>query len=554
MFLFLQTVMRRYTIWVALIGICVIELSLYLFLHNRADMITPAGRMHTMENVDAFYPDVIRQGKMGSWKYTESRTTLPIPTIYTLLFFIGAGKIAAIFNIDPVSMYEFTRVSGGIALLLSTYLFISIVIPRSYRILAMIFTMVFETGPAWNDMFTLPMWQWNAAAPAQAIFARHFGLPHHVWSEVLGLLVLSIVFRTIRKPSLFSLPIILSLSIAGPLCSPTYFGILVFCVFIPLVLYSLVTYSGKKILLPVFMAIVGIGIAAIFTKMQFAVGEPWSSFVTVEKTWWSTSSILNIFIQSFLLFYPFLLMLIVLTPLSWRRWSSPMLRLGIIMMCWFLLPIGLIYASAFSWFPLVNGRIASDLSSVPVGILSALVFYAVDTTENVWVRSLFRVISVMLFFFLLGVSFLLTGIYIRKTMQVQLQSVDGQNNSFTLYPTKELWEGMMSLQKVPAWSHIMVLPRVGDVLPAYIPVRSYQGDPYTRNDWLIRRGLSHLFYTGEMSTNDVLKLFSENSISYVFLGPEEGHAVQTKTFYPDLLEVFYKNPVVTIYKVRSSIF
>jgi uncharacterized membrane protein len=226
-----------------------------------------------------------------------------------------------------------------------------------------------------------------------------------------------------------------------------------------------------------------------------------------------------------------------------------MRRTFILALCWSVLPLGLIYLSAIPWIPLVNGRIGMDQSTVPIGILAAFVFYAAGQIG--WFRRPLKLFITGLFILMLAISVTLSAVYVRHTIQSQNDDVNKRSNSWTIYPTLDLWNGMMALKNVPLWSHVMVCPRVGDILPAYVPIRVYQGNPYGDVDWLERRGLSYEFYTGEMSRRDLWKLLTDNNISYVFYGPEERLAIKAPTFYPDVLEPVYTNPDVTIYKVLT---
>jgi hypothetical protein len=170
---------KRFVIFLIILFV---QLVLYCYLAKRADSITPPGHIHAMENADTFYPDIIRQSIHGAWNYRYSYSTLPAQKIYTFLFFIAAGKIAAIFHIDPIFMYEITRITGGAAILVATYWFITLLLPSALQIPAMIFTMVFDTGPFWSDVIHLPIWKWSAAHPELIMIARRFWLPHHLWS------------------------------------------------------------------------------------------------------------------------------------------------------------------------------------------------------------------------------------------------------------------------------------------------------------------------------------------------------------------------------------
>jgi len=540
---------KKKTLVVFLVILC-INLALYLFLFQRANQITPPGHVHAMQNADTYYLTVIRQSKLGAWNFTYPYTTLPTPKIYTFLFFVGAGKIAALFHIDPAAMYELTRVTGGMAILGATYWLIALLFPVSLQLPAIIFTTVFDTGPLWTDIIRKPVWQWTAAHPELMLLTRRFWLPHHLWGEAFGLILLGVIIRTIQKPSWFAPILIVALSVAGPLINPTYYVILVLCVFAPWLVYAAFTKTLRRTFLPIFLATAGIGLAAVFTNAQFSAGPPWNNFLASEKSWWTTDFIIKPFVQSFSLYYPFVAVLLILVPFSWKKWSREMRKIFILAICWSALPAGLIYLSALPWIPLVNGRIGMDLSQVPIGILATLVFYAVGQMS--FFRRPLKIFVIGLFTLVLAISITLSIVYFKQMIQSQNDDVDNRGNSWTIYPTFNVWNGMMALKNVPLWSHVMINPRVGDVLPAFVSVRVYQGNPYGDADWIYRRGLSYEFYRGDMSRVRLRWLLTVNDISYVFYGPEEKTSLITPTFYPDILTPVYTNPEVTIYKVRTS--
>lgn len=538
------------SVFVVFLIILFAQLGTYLFQFNHANSVTPTGRVHAMIGTDSYYPDVIRQGKLGAWKHTYSLTTKPTPPIYTYVFFILAGKVAALFNIDPVVMYEITRVTGGIALILATYWLVTVMLPLSLQIPALIFTLVFETGPIWKNLSATPISQWVAASPAQEVIARHFGLPHHQWAEAFGVALIALILKTIIKPSWIAPLGIIFFAFMGPLFNPMFFLIVIVCYFGPWFFYAIKTKTVKQIVSPIVIATCAIAAAGLFTRSQFAAGTPWMYVLPTEKTWWTTDFILIPFLQSFGLFYPFALLTILLAPFGWKNWSPAMQRTFILTLCWSTLPVGMIYLSSIPWIPLVNGRIASDLSPLPIGILSTLVFYAASKIPRIHKILL----PLVIIFFLSGlfVSLKLSVTYFTKTLEYQKFAVYNEGESFTHYPTLDLWNGMMALKSVPAWSHIMVLPRMGNIIPAYVPIHVYQGQPHDGDIyWLVERGWSHVFYTGEMPKDDLNKLLTENKISYVFVGPEEKSARKTEEFYPDILKKIFENPEVTIYKVNS---
>jgi hypothetical protein len=538
----------RKKVFLVFLLILIAQLGLYWYLHVRADRITPPGHVHLFADEHASYVPVIRQSKNGEWAYTFPYTTLPMSKIYNYLFFIGAGKIAAIFNIDPVVMYEITRVTGGIAVLVTTYWLITLLFPTSLHIPAIIFTMLFETGPMWSTMLHISVWQWKTSYNIPALLDRNFYLAHHLWAEALGLALLVVIFRAIQKPSRRMLLFTLILSVAAPIVNPTFSIILVPCLFIPWLFWAAATKSLKRTFLPITIAIAGIGGVSLWTLQQYSsAGQPWSTAAVIQKSWWTTSDILTPFFQSQVLFYPFVVILLILVPLTWNKWSSEMRRTFVLALCWSVLPIGLIYLSAIPWFPLVNGRIATDLSMVPIGILSTFVFYAVGLTK--WFRRYLKLLIVFIFLLITGASLFLSEVYVTQMLQNQDQTAI-PGNSWVKYPTTDFWNGMMALKNIPLWSHIMVYPNTANVLPIYLPVRVFLPSTYEGYGWKERNDQSYFFYTGELSNDDLHKLLIENAISYVFVGPEELNSLKTPTFYPDTLDVMYKNPEVTIYKVR----
>lgn len=523
-----------------LICIMGVQMALYLFLANREVTLTPLGHVHAMMQIDTYYPDIIRQSKMGRWVVIDDHTTLPAPKVRSYVFFILAGKIAALFNIDPVSMYEILRITGAVYVFLATYLFITQFLPPALHTLAILFTLVIETGPT---MFL------TAASLGQFTIFRHFGLPHHLWGEALGLTLMFLLFKAIKRPSHRLLVSIFILGFMGTATLPSYFVIITASVFMPWLLYGVATKTIKKIGPPVILATLSILAAGLWIKYEFSKGPPWDAMVAVEKSWWTTEFIMVPFVQSLSLFYPFVFTLFLMAFKSWSQWSKQIKLAVILAGGWSIIPFALIYLAALPWFPIVNGRIASDVTPVPFGILSTLGIYAIwqQIKHMPWAKTAGQLLIIVFTAFSLCLSIL----YYKQALKAQDKAVYNEGYSWTLYPTLELWEGMMALKKVPPFSHVMILPRIGEMITAYVPVRAYQSAPLTFVDWLYRRGQSHLFYTGTLEFNELRELLRLNNISYVFWGPEEKTALKTPSLYPDILEVFFQNSEVTIFKIKK---
>ena len=135
-------------------------------------------------------------------------------------------------------------------------------------------------------MFSKPLTQWSAAMPGEAMIQRSFGLPHHSVAEALGLILLCVVLRSIKSPATFLFPVIFLLAFTGTSFAPPYFVILVLCLFLPWLLYALTTKTLKKTLPSILSAALGVVLAGLWIKFEFAKGPPWSDYVSVEKSWW----------------------------------------------------------------------------------------------------------------------------------------------------------------------------------------------------------------------------------------------------------------------------
>jgi hypothetical protein len=524
-----------------------IQLSVYFFLAHHERSITPENHVHTMHPFDLYYPGIIRQSKLGAWSVTDPYTTLPTPAIHAYIFFILAGKIAALFQIDPVMMYELTRIFGGIFLIFSIYWSVTRLLPKSLHMLTLLFALFIDTGPEWADILSKPLPLWSAAMPGESILSRFFALPHHSVAQAVGLILLYFMERAVRSPSSRLYAVIGILAFTGTSFAPPYFVILLTCLFIPWLYFSYKTKTLRKTLPPLFFASSGIILAGLWLKIEFAKGPPWSDYVSVEKAWWPMQEIFSQFIQSWSLYFPFVILLLVFLPYTMKKLPKAIRQILFLSLCWALLPFGLLALSAFPWFPIANGRIASDVSQIPMSILSALGVYTLWQTVKT-VRYAKNILMTLLFLFI-SFSFLLTSSYGKRSLEDHIRFRDKEDFGWIMYPTKKLWDGIMALRDVPSGSNIMVLPHVGQLLPTYFPVHVYAGPPYSYLNWWDRRYYSDRFYTGKMPDTEVDTFLSDNAISYVFYGPEEVMATKTALFYPKRLQILFQNPEVTLYKV-----
>ena len=444
--------------------------------------------------VDTYYPDIIRQSTFGRWEVIRRSHDASCAESARLCLFYPGGKSGRFFHIDPVSMYELLRVTGAIFIFIATYLLITQLLPPTYHVVAILLTLVVDTGPLVMNMMNTSIFGWTAANPSQFTLSRHFGLPHHLWGEAMGLMLIYMTFRAIKKPSNWTLFTMFLFGFIGTVTLPSYFVIIAACVFMPWILYAFVTKTTKQTLLPVIFSILVILAAGLWVKYEFDKGPPWNALVAVEKSWWSTSEVIIPYVQSFALFYPFILALLLLVPTGFSRWSKSLRQSVFLSVSWSVLPVVLIYMSKASWFPVANGRIATDLSPVPFGLCATLGVYALWQKIRHIPRA--KPVAITLFSIFMAISLFFSFLYFRQTLAAQDKAVFNEGYSWTLYPTYDVWNGMMALKGVPPFSHVMINPRIGELITAYLPLRVYQSAPLTFTDWLVRRVNPIIFIRG----------------------------------------------------------
>jgi hypothetical protein len=153
----------RHRLIIFTLAVFTITLTCYLFLVHHENSITRAGHIHTMHPFDMYYPSIIRQSKLGAWAITDPYTTLPTPAIHAYIFFILLGKLAAIFSLDPIALYELSKILGAAALIGSIYWCMDSFLPTSLRGIALLLAFAIDTGPVWTNVFK-PIAQWSPAS------------------------------------------------------------------------------------------------------------------------------------------------------------------------------------------------------------------------------------------------------------------------------------------------------------------------------------------------------------------------------------------------------
>lgn len=521
----------------------------FLSVSNRPYTIAPEGRTYNVLGKNFYYPSMIRQAKDGSWGIKDTHTTRETPIVYAQLFFVVAGKIASLFSIDPVDMYQLLRLTGVISSAFCLYFLAKQLFPSRWATVATILAVGLETSPSFsslkNGLFQLvPAWD------VHILFERRFSLPHHTWGDAFGFLFFGFILYCLFNPSTKKKPWILQsvlLFLLGfwattvlPSFIVPYFAMSGIA-FLFLLIKKKTHWKYYTLILV--SAFIGIILAALLLKVEFSKGSPWTEWTAEEKSWMQHSVVINQYVNSLLLYVPFIITAIGASIIRYKQMSTKLWTSFILSLSWLLFPIGLISISHLSWFPFANFRLVDLHGYAPAGILS---------TIGIWhLLSIFPSTVRKSVGFILTITLILISTFF--TWQYTKQIYTAQENFWiNIYPTKETWQGVLFMKNLPQQSNVMVKEYFGEMLPAFGPVSVYIGGGHGFTDWLERRWIAEHFYKAQLSDKDARELLQKEHITHVFWGPDEKSFSNTTTLYPTILESIFTNSDVTVYKVKQQ--
>ncbi len=525
--------------------ILLIQWGIFLGITLQPYTISVPGHTYVMLRGHLTYTSLIRQSRDGAWKTITTHTTRPTPELYVHTFFIFLGKLAAIFHVDPPMMYMASRMAAAVILFWSTYFFVTVLLPPAIHSIALFFILALEPGPilatlGWNPQLWRPS---IFSYYPQIVSLRHFGLPHHTLGEALGLLSLTLLFLTIKKPSVSRFIWLAIVTILGVNVLPPYFIIISICVLIPWCLWALAHKSVLKTIAPMAVTVGVIGIVSLFLKQQMSQGYPAKDFNIDEKRWVTNTDVLLSYVSTLLLYIPFVAILWGKLVFVWKKLDSHTKFLIYIASAWVLIPPIFIPFTGYSWFPLANFRLMDGYSYAPAGILAAL---GCSFILTIFKR---KAVGQSILGFLLTATMIATGFlsWHYTTIIFTEQSYTWTN----VYIANDHYKAFKFLESVPNMSGVMISNHFGEIAPEYAPIRAYIGSTPGFVDWDERFWLMGKFYSQSFTTSEAKEFLKREDITYVYYGDTE-QSINTsgRPLYPELLTPVFVTPVVTIYKVN----
>jgi hypothetical protein len=523
-----------------------IQLFIFGFITLRPFYITPADHTYTILSKNYlfpifYYPSMILQSKNGAWSMLDTHTTAPTNRVHAQWFFIVAGKLAALFHIEPAYIFIFLQGIGGVLVFISIYLLITRLLPEKYHSIALILGTIIEVSPR-IDTLNLT----GALIPSfdgQTLMFRAFGLPHHAWGVAFGIFSIVMLLMSYEKPTVKRLTALFVSSLFSTIFLPSFMVTIGLSIYPACILWALATKTMKKLLAPLTVAVFAIGLVGLQTKIEFAnAGYPWNSWSAIEKTWWVSQQVLMQYFYSMAIYLPFLILFLVEAVLHWKHWSNKLRLTSTLMSAWILIPIPLILISNESFFPIANMRLIEGTHYLACGMLSTIgLLECITHLRTIALKQIVLSISLAI---ILGVSIFVHATYLSNFLKTQ----EVQNP--IAYPLTTTWNGVQFLKTIPRESGVLARESFGELLPGFADIRVYIGGQHGFPDWLDRQSQAYQFFTGTWNEEDARNFLVTHDIQYVFYGPDEQAATSKSPLYPTILQEVYKNSSVIIFKLR----
>jgi hypothetical protein len=522
----------------------IIQISIYLNITAAPYRIVPPGTTYNASwGYDAEYVSYIRQGALGYWSVQENRGTRPSPRVYAYPLFILLGKLSAVTGLNPMLVYQLSKIAGGICIFLTTYTLVKVLIPSAAQGIALLLMLGVEVGTYLPVLFSGQ----GVDSPlfGMSIAVRHFGLPHHTIGSSLAILfLLTYIFcidrLTLRRgmglailgalSTAFVLPFVLIMSVTMGFS----YGIL-----------SILRRRFRAYIVPTIIAALAVGLTAAFYRHQYTLGAPWNYMFIIEQYWYKDPEVIIRYLSSLAIYIPVFTISIICIPLYWKKLSWRLRELAILSAVWVVAPVVLIPLCRIISFPVANFRLIDMYTFIHEGLF-ATVGYCCFSGLLKPVR--FKKILFLTVFALTVIpSVVLSVLYMNKVTSVM------KSNVLFMYIPDDIVSVIHELSKVPPGSGVLALEDFAEVIADWEPVRVFVGKTPGYPDYWEKIYLTQDFYKGTLPIEKARKFLYDNDISYIFYGPYERAYTSTPVLYPDILTQVALSQTTTLFKVNVSV-
>lgn len=528
----------------------------------------------------------IMQSKRGRWTFLAKYTSEPQPGTLIHIIYLPLGKIAALFNIEPILMYHFGRLLFGLLLSLSIYYFLLQVFPgkKSSGLRKLAFLLVlFSSG--------FPKIEWTPAPAVKGVylewwtgadvFRRATFQPHAMVKNILLILILVWMGKFLSSPKpnlkylLYSLPSGFILGLLDPMNSLTVFALLGL-------------YSLYKI--PVFLkktpqpAAVSPHISNQNDTPNLLKSRQLEAAKALTETFLKKQTLKS---YCLLLLAYFLVAGAALIYLNWifshtpwvsvRDWEAT--QFTVVQFFDYANHLGIIFYLGIPGLLLLYWKKRNIFSYYAFILALAPVFFITSGITQTFHLSLLRFFQTPAYIFLsLGTAYFIFGflgffktklktfpfltlksliliLIFLPSLPVWFYSLNYQiteykNHYWNIYPDKSYYDSMVWLRdNTPQDSVVLSNPLGGNLIPAVAGNTVYIGHFVSTVNYSQKEAAVKSFLNGDLDNNNALKYLRQNRIDYLFLSWGEQYRLAEKN-YP-FLEKLMDNGTAAVYKVNK---
>ena len=527
-----------FVIYFIIANILIIASNLPLILRF---LQTPPGMIfnfsHTPWDHDYnLYRSAIIQGMNGDWLYHDAFTTDPTTPGIFYLFYIFAGKIASLFDLSSSFTYHLARISSLEIFVILLYILTRILPGKRGGLIAAYIALTGSISPL---LFFKEKLEVSLAIPWWTNFdplERLNTLPHYLIAQNFLLMCIILFIYFIRSHKIrYAIFSALSIFIGG-IFFPAALVPIGAALSLSIIFLTIREYFTKRKITINKLFFIGCSIiilSALFSlliiKIQEHQGFPWNIWTSWNVARWNYSeSTFN-----YNLFFIFGVLPINALPSIIKNLRSGNIE-NIFITIWFLFPFILLPFVNILQIPKL--RLVEDAHFIPIAILASQTISVIISKFN----SKITLIGLFVLYSILTFPVIVT------MFKWRMSFVTNNFPPGVYYSSKNELSGLDYIKNaVPKNSVFLTL--TAHIIPAYSPVISYWGHLNLTNNFTDKETNLKLFFGNQMNDRQVKEFLIQNSIDYIYVGPEE-KKLSPKPISYDFLIPVYGNNDVTIYK------
>jgi hypothetical protein len=525
--------------------------QIYILLANSHLMIlashAPPGSRFTYNHLAYWamdhnvYLSVITQGKNGEWMMRDAYTTEPTNPTPFYFFYIALGKVSAVLNLQPDTVYVAAKILGAEVFLLMFFAAAVTLLGIKFGFLAAVFSLAVTTSP--TLLFSDPelFWKYTPWWMRFDAIQRLDIMPHYLWGWTLGITAIICLDR-LEKTAKSVWPLILvPVIILAGLFLPS--AVLPYAFGLPVVWFVRIIRdtrkNGKLSINPrytFFMLLVTL--SAVFPLFlswrEKWNGFPWNVWYADDLRTWNIGT--PGFNREMLAVWGILPIIALPAVISSLKKFRPVI---LFLTVWAAIPYLLLpFAGILS---IAKYRLVSAAPFIPLSILSGL------TVKNLWNSGKGKIISIIALV-IFGLTSLPVSGYMLYHMIRFAREYPVYNN---VYLPEPLWNMYSYINANSPQNSVFIGDWVGgNLLPAFSHVISYAGHPQHTRDFFNKTGQYTRFYGGLMAETEARSFVRLYGINYVLYTPAEQRMSSRPFPYPFLTEVFRDGDYI-LYRVKD---